>query len=201
MDRKTLNQRIIDEVGVKNGHNWKDHIDFAQWIVERKTPDVIVDLGVDYAYSTFCFAAPKIGKVYGIDSFEGDSHAGMRNTYDFVKEKRSEYELDNVTFIKGYFDEIAETWEEEIDILHIDGLHTYEAVYNDFQTWGKFMKEDGIILMHDTKVFHGSFGVHRLFAELDYPKVNFIVSHGLGVVAKDQDLIDEIKVKFSDIVE
>lgn len=201
MDRQILNQKIIDEVGVKNGHNWKDHINFAQWIVEKKTPDVVVDLGVDYAYSTFCFAVPKIGQVYGVDSFEGDAHAGTRNTYDFVIEKQNEYGLDNVTFIKGYFDDVAKTWEKKIDILHIDGFHTYEAVYNDFSTWGKFVKDDGVIMMHDTKVFHGSFGVHRFFDELDYPKVNFVVSHGLGVVAKDQKLIDEIRTKFADIVE
>lgn len=50
---------------------WTDHITFAQWIVKRKNPAVIVDLGVDFGYSTFCFALPQIGKVYGIDSFEG----------------------------------------------------------------------------------------------------------------------------------
>ena len=27
---------------------WKDHITFAQWIVKRKNPEVIVDLGVDW---------------------------------------------------------------------------------------------------------------------------------------------------------
>lgn len=34
--------------------SWKDHIKFAQWIVKRKNPEVIVDLGVDFGYSTFC---------------------------------------------------------------------------------------------------------------------------------------------------
>lgn len=79
---------IINLVGAKNHFNWKNHITFAQWIVKHKNPEVIVDLGVDYAYSTFCFALPKIGKIYGIDSFEGDKHAGMRNTYDFVNERK-----------------------------------------------------------------------------------------------------------------
>lgn len=85
MEFTEIEQKIIDEVGSKNGANWRDHIKFAQWIVERKSPDITVDLGVYYAYSTFCFATPKIGKVYGIDSFEGDYHSGERNTYDFVE--------------------------------------------------------------------------------------------------------------------
>jgi len=202
-----IEQKLIDEVGSKNGANWKDHIKFAQWIVNRKNPEVIVDLGVDYAYSTFSFALPKIGHIYGIDSFEGDSHAGQKDkvksfeSYQFVEQKKEEYGFDHITFIKGYFDDVAKDWDKEIDILHIDGLHTYECVMNDFATWGQFVKDDGVILMHDTKVFHGSFGVHRFFDELDYPKLTFTVSHGLGVVAKEWDIINEIKDQFPDIVE
>lgn len=204
MEFTEIEQKIIDEVGNKNGANWRDHIKFAQWIVKRKNPEVIVDLGVDYAYSTFSFAIPKIGHIYGIDSFEGDVHAGKRvasESYQFVEEKKKEYGFDNITFIKGYFDDVAKDWDKEIDILHIDGLHTYECVMNDFATWGKFVKDDGVILMHDTKVFHGTFGVYKLFEELDYPKLTFTVSHGLGVVAKNWDIINEIKEEFSDIVE
>ena len=69
---------------------------------------------------------PEIGHVYGIDSFEGDEHAGVKETYDFVLKKKDELELDNITFIKGYFDDVVKTWEKPIDILHIDGLHTYK---------------------------------------------------------------------------
>lgn len=204
MEFTEIEQKIIDEVGNKNGANWRDHIKFAQWIVKRKNPEVIVDLGVDYAYSTFSFAIPKIGHIYGIDSFEGDVHAGKRvasESYQFVEEKKKEYGFDNITFIKGYFDDVAKDWDKQIDILHIDGLHTYECVMNDFATWGKFVKDDGVILMHDTKVFHGTFGVYKLFEELDYPKLTFTVSHGLGVVAKSWDIINEIKEEFSSIVE
>jgi len=175
---------------------WVDHITFAEWIVEEKTPEVIVDLGVDYGYSTFCFGLPQIGKIYGIDSFEGDEHTSIRDTYKFVNEKRNELEMDNITFIKGYFDDIASTWEIGIDILHIDGYHTYEAVKNDYETWGKFVKDDGVILFHDTCVFDRNFGVHRLLNEIDLPKTNFTLSHGLGVVSKDEKIIDKIKTRF-----
>ena len=192
---------IITMVGAKNHFNWKSHITFAQWIVERKKPEVVVDLGVDYAYSTFCFALPKIGKIYGIDSFEGDGHAGLRDTYDYVKEKKEELGFDHITFIKGYFDDVAKTWDKPIDILHIDGFHTYEAVKNDYETWNKFVKEDGVILFHDTCVNNPGFGVRKFFGEIDLPKVNFHISNGLGVVSKDQTLIDEIKTEFAKVLE
>jgi tetratricopeptide (TPR) repeat protein len=176
---------------------WTDHINFAQWIVEKKKPDVIVDLGVDYAYSTFCFALPEIGHVYGIDSFEGDGHAGTRNTYDYVNQIKNELNFDNITFIKGYFDDIAKSWDKKIDILHIDGFHSYEAVKNDYETWSKFVKDDGIILFHDTCVDNPDFGVKRFFDELQLPKLNFTCSYGLGVVSKNKELIQEIDMVFS----
>lgn len=176
---------------------WKDHITFAQWIVKRKNPEVIVDLGVDWGYSTFCFALPKIGTVYGIDSFEGDDHAGIRNTYNYVLDRQRELKLENISFIKGYFDEVAKNWNKPIDILHIDGFHTYQAVKHDYKTWSKFVKDDGIILFHDTWVFGGGFGVHKLFQEIKLPKTNFKSSHGLGVVSKDENIIKEINQIFN----
>ena len=105
--------------------------------------------------------------------------------------------IDNIIFIKGYFDDVAKTWDKEIDILHIDGFHTYTAVKNDYDTWSKFVKDDGIILFHDTMVFNNNFGVHKLFQEIKLPKTNFKFCHGLGVVSKDEKLIDEIKIKFN----
>lgn len=191
-----MKYKIIYDIGTLNGFNWKNHIHFAQWIVKRKNPEVVVDLGVDYGYSTFCFALSKIGHVYGIDSFEGDGHAGIRNNYEYVLEKQKELELDNITFIKGYFDQVSKTWDKPIDILHIDGFHTYEAVKNDYEIWSKFVKDDGVILFHDTCSEDPTFGVKKFFDEIPLPKFNFSFSNGLGIVSKDQNIIDEIKNDF-----
>lgn len=177
--------------------SWTDHITFAQWIVRRKNPEVVVDLGVDYGYSTFCFALPQIGKIYGMDSFEGDPMAGHKNTYDYVKEKRKELGLKNVIFVKGFFGLIARKWNKPIDILHIDGYHTYQAVKNDYDTWSKFVKDDGVILFHDTIVQKPGYEVDKFFSEITLPKTNFTCSYGLGVVSKDETLIQEINTVFN----
>jgi hypothetical protein len=184
--------RIIEQVPT----GWTDHITFAQWIVNRKNPEVTVDLGVDFGYSTFCFALPKIGTVYGIDCFEGDPMVGFKNTFEYVKQKKKELQFNHVKFVKGYFGMVAKQWKHPIDILHIDGYHTYQAVKNDYDTWSKFVKDDGVILFHDTFVQKPGYEVDRFFAELNLPKVNFTCSYGLGVVSKDQDLIEEIRTTF-----
>ena len=107
--------------------------------------------------------------------------------------------LENVNIIHGYFDAVAKTWDKEIDILHIDGLHDYSAVKSDYLLWEKFVKASGTIMFHDTCV--PSFGVRQLFDEITLPKVNFRNSHGLGVVSADCRLILDIACTFECLIE
>jgi hypothetical protein len=169
---------------------WKGHRLFAEWLVTRVNPEVTVDLGVDYGYSLFCLANPKIGTVYGIDSFEGDIHAGHHpDAYDKVLAVIEQNSYDNIKVIKGFFDDVAVTWDKPIDILHIDGLHTYEAAMNDYQTWREFLTPNSVIIMHDTTAFKE---VKRVFEDIDLPKMKFNHSAGLGVLSANKELIDEI---------
>jgi len=119
---------------------------------------------------------------------------GVRNNFDYVNQKRKELNMNNITFIKGYFGLVAKQWKKPIDILHIDGFHTYNAVKNDYDTWSKFVKDDGVILFHDTCV--PDFGIRKFFDEIPLPKTNFTCSHGLGVVSKNSNLIEEIQETF-----
>jgi hypothetical protein len=191
-----MNNNIsVDDIVKDIATAWDGHKTFALWAVNEFKPTTVVDLGVDYGYSTFIFASPNIGNVYGVDLFEGDIHTGFRNTYDFVNSRKNLYELDNITFIKGLFNDIASQWDKPIDILHIDGLHTYEAVKNDFDTWSKFITNDGIILFHDTVSFADTVG--KFFSEIPWPKTNFLHSAGLGVVCRNPAIIERINKVFN----
>lgn len=169
---------------------WIGHAKFALSLQFALKPKTIVDLGVDYGFSTFIWGMLKIGKVYGIDAFEGDAHAGYHSdAYDHVtkihKQIKKAHKNNSVEIIKGYFDDVAATWTKPIDILHIDGLHTYEAVKNDYEKWSKFVHSDGAILFHDTHSFPDDVG--RFFNELDEPyKFAFDHSAGLGVICKSK---------------
>jgi cephalosporin hydroxylase len=183
-EKKNIIQSIISA--------WDGHYNFAEWLVRETRPSTIVELGVDYGYSLLTFASQGIGTVYGIDCFAGDQQTSFRDTERFVLEKFKQTEIDNVVLIKDYFSSANERWVKPIDILHIDGLHTYEAVKEDYDSWSKFVKDGGVILLHDTCVFDRNFGVWKLFEEIQLPKVNFQHSAGLGVISKDVNLISKI---------
>ncbi len=169
---------------------WRGHEDFAVKLVEYKKPEVIVELGVDYGFSSFAFAMPNIGTVYGIDWFKGDEHAGHRNTYELVKEEIEKLGLTNIVLIQSDFSEAVKTWKKKIDILHIDGVHHYAAVKQNYDEWLPFVKEDGVILLHDTCSFKDDVG--KFFAEIELPKYNFLHSHGLGVVCRNYEVLQQV---------
>ena len=76
--------------------------------------------------------------------------------------------------------------DNSIDILHIDGCHTYEATKNDYEKWVCKVKSDGFILFHDISMKERDFGVYRLWDELKekYQTLEFHHSYGLGVLCK-----------------
>jgi predicted O-methyltransferase YrrM len=184
-----------DQITTEKPSAWTGHREFASWLVNKMKPEVIVDLGVDYGHSTFYLAAPGIGQVFGVDSFEGDNHAGIRDTYEYVLTTKEKFGFDNITVIKGLFDDVAKTWNQPIDLLHIDGLHTYDAVKNDYETWKKFLKEDSVIIFHDTVSFPDDVG--RFFEELDMHKAMFPHSAGLGVASNNPAIIAAIGSEFN----
>ena len=180
--------------------SWKGHRAFAEWLTQRLQPKITVELGVDYGYSLFCLANNNPGRVIGIDLFEGDAHAGTRekNQHETVQQFATDNKYTNVTLIKGDFNELVKYWIAPIDILHIDGLHTYEACLMDFVNWGPHVSAAGVVLMHDITSYPD---VTRVFLEVGAKsKVAFLHSAGLGIVCRDPALAEEILTRYPDAV-
>jgi chromosome segregation ATPase len=85
-------------------------------------------------------------------------------------------------------------------MLHIDGLHTYDAVAHDVNAWFPKLRPGGVMLLHDVEVRRDGFQVWRLWEELQakFPTFTFRHHSGLGVLRKpassgeSDDLLTEL---------
>ena len=173
-------------------YSWIGHIPFLQWLIAESKPITYVELGV-HTGNSFCAAADALrilsqeSKCYAVDTWEGDHQAGYygEDVHKELKEYIYKNRYNNVTLIRKDFNAaVCDFSDESIDLLHIDGLHTYEAVKNDYETWLPKMSSKGIILFHDIEVKEQDFGVWKLWDELidKYPSFSFKHYHGLGVL-------------------
>ena len=173
-------------------YGWCGHIPFVSWLIEEQQPSVIVELGTHSgnSYLAMCQAVAENcidAKCYAVDTWKGDEHAGnyAENVYIELAKYHNEHYAEFSNLMRMTFDEANSYFNENsIDLLHIDGFHTYEAVKHDFLNWLPKMSDNGIILFHDINVRERNFGVWKFWEELrlQYPHYEFKHSHGLGVL-------------------
>ncbi|MEW6257835.1 MAG: glycosyltransferase [Pseudomonadota bacterium] len=171
---------------------WLSHVPFAFWLTLVLRPHVFVELGTHtgVSYSAFCQAVRDLDlptRAFAVDTWQGDQHAGLYS--DNVFRELNLYNEDKYAgfsqLMRCTFDEAVQHFADHtVDLLHIDGLHTYEAVRHDFKSWLPKLKPNAIVLFHDTQVRDRGFGVWRLFEELrrTYPAFEFHHGHGLGII-------------------
>ncbi|WP_222440495.1 glycosyltransferase [Siccirubricoccus deserti] len=171
---------------------WHEHVPFAFWLVKALRPGSILELGTHWgvSYGAFCQAVERLGlaaRCHAVDSWEGDEHAGHYGAEVFaavsaVNEQRwrgfSSLLRTSFDDARGYFGP------GEIDLLHIDGLHTEAAVTHDFEQWQETLSDRAVVLFHDINVREREFGVWRLWQSLkaEHPHFEFVHGHGLGVL-------------------
>lgn len=182
---------------------WREHYPFAFFLVDQLRPKNIVELGVfnGGSFFAFCQAVDHLGmksKCFGVDTWQGDKSMG---SYDDNRyEEAHEYLVNNyfmfAEFIKDTFDNALDKFKDKsIDLLHIDGAHSFEAVSHDFNTWLPKMSDRGVILFHDTQEKGEEFGVWRLWDQIskEYLSMEFYHGHGLGVLCVGEKVPKRLK--------
>src|SRR5262249_24389788 len=157
---------------------------FAFWLVGTLRPRVLVELGTHggFSYFSLCQAVQRHelnSRCYAIDTWKGDAHAGVYGGEGFEEGRAHHDQLYSAfcTLIRSTFDAaLPQFGDGSIDLLHIDGRHLFADVRHDFESWLTKMSDRGVVLLHDTNVREGDFGVFRFWEQVSehYPHFEFL---------------------------
>jgi len=173
---------------------WAGHEPFLFSLMEVMRPRRYVELGAHAGHSFFTACQHyrshgDYGEAVAIDLWEGDCQAGFSGERVF-QEFRAMLNRRYATcgrYIRGRFAEAVAVFESHsIDLLHIDGLHTYAAVREDYEMWRPKLTDDAVILFHGTAEQQSDFGAWQFFDEVRSQATEwfgFRHGHGLGVLA------------------
>jgi GT2 family glycosyltransferase len=181
---------------------WLEHLPFAFWIIDAARPRIVVELGTHYgtSYCAFLQAVQQLGlaaRCYAVDTWKGDPQTRFYGE-EVYAELRAHHDSRYAAFstlIRSTFDQAVQHFADaSIDLLHIDGYHTYEAVKHDFETWLPKLSSQGVILFHDINVRERDFGAWRLWEEVAgrYPHFDLLHGFGLGILGVGKDLPTDI---------
>lgn len=171
---------------------WAGHRGFAYDLMTWRRPALVVELGTHYGCSFFAFTqAAKDhqlgGRIVAVDTWEGDPHAGEygEEVIAVVRQTLEERfpDVQSELLRKTFQQALKYIEDESVDLLHIDGFHSYEAVQQDYETWLPKLAPDGIVLFHDVAGDNG-YESPLFWAEVreQHPFIEFPHSFGLGVL-------------------
>ena len=159
--------------------------------IERYMPDIIADFnikrnsalefGVDKGYSTTVLSN-FFRSVTGVDTFEGDVHAGKgeNNLFEITRNNLSIFT--NITILKDNFYNFISQHDSRYNLIHIDIVHEYEPTF-DCAEWA--VQHGDIVLLHDTESFPE---IKRVCSDIackhNLRFYNFKKHFGLGILIK-----------------
>lgn len=188
----------LQELTAQSGLGDSAHLLYA--LVKSSKPAVVVEIGSARGRST-CFMGLALkengsGKIFAIDPHTRTAwnDANSVDTFDILRSNVSTLGLESfVEILRNTSNEVANGWDQSIDILFIDGDHSYEGAKRDWELFSPFVKPFGSVVFHDTlwdlkpdpKYARPDMGVPRLVDELreqGYPVITLDQNFGVSLI-------------------
>ena len=136
----------------------------------------VLEIGSYVGASACCFGAAikslGSGKVYCVDTWSNDAMTeGSRDTWRDFTTNTANYR-DYIVPIRGFSTDVVEdvaSHTRSLDLLFIDGDHSYEGVKADWSAYKRFLKPGAIVVFHD---WGWAEGVQRVIREDVEPVVS-----------------------------
>lgn len=161
-----------------SGEPWKifTHLTVAERLLlyrlgKQQPPGaVLVEIG-SYLGASSCFLAAAArkrgGKLHCIDTWDNKGMSeGKRDTWEEFSRNTGRF-ADEIITHRGKSTEISKIFNHQIDLLFIDGDHSYEMCKSDIEAWTPYLKKGGILIMHD---YTWAEGVNRVVNEIIRPR-------------------------------
>jgi len=136
------------------------------------------------------------GKLYAIDPHSTTSWNDAQSVDSFAvinEHLRKAGVTDFVEIVRKTSVEAARGWDKKIDLIFIDGDHSYEGVKTDWELFLPHLSEFGVVVFHDTiwdlkpdkSIARADMGVPRFVDELraaGYPVITIDQNFGVSLV-------------------
>lgn len=120
----------------------------------KASEGIYVEIG-SFLGASSCFISEGIrqsgkdSQLYCIDTWENDAMSeGNRDTYAEFLRNTIKYKK-FIRPLRGWSYEVAKNFDQPIDLIFIDGDHSYEGVKEDVDLWLPKLNSGAIVVMHD----------------------------------------------------
>jgi predicted O-methyltransferase YrrM len=133
-------RQVYDAYKRDPNHDMNEYLD----LLVQESRGTVMEIGVRWGVSTACFLLGAAQRVFSVD-------LNPRCAGHYANDKRWRFVEANS---KDDRDDVRRTVLGPVDVLFIDGDHSYEGLTNDLVSYHDLVKKGGTILVHDVAPQH-----------------------------------------------